>query len=450
MKRIFKKIGVFCLCLSLSTVALAQNTLTDNMLPIILAPGAQTIPSVERTLSYNINANVDFEVSTTADWLTVTRNGNRITINVQANYGGDERSAEITFSNAEKGINRVFTLTQSKDDTASEAPSADHAEYAIFGDKVYSTLREGVTEEDLAKLTNPFIKSLATQLYNGTYKTDYRVADYKCYLAPPVLAARWNTVGKQYNQYEGATGINIPKGKHAVIVSGIPEGESATLRVCAWYVGKVGTNFDGGDPQTTNYQLVNGVNIIDYKNAWDGLAYVCYYTLDNPAQKPAIRVHFVNGEVNGYLSPDKTNKEMHELCKNAKNYCMDAVGDLVHSVWTSEGFYKYCKATDGTQGYRQFMNVLDSLVKWEHDLLGFGKYGLLETPQNRTFAYVNFTYYMFQGALGVSFHRDQEPRVLNCRTIMTRDDDAIWGLSHEWGHQHQIYWQWIHLWFFRP
>ena len=119
MKRIFKKIGVFCLCLSLSTVALAQNTLTDNMLPIILAPGAQTIPSVERTLSYNINANVDFEVSTTADWLTVTRNGNRITINVQPNYGGDERSAEITFSNAEKDITRVFTLTQSKDETAS-------------------------------------------------------------------------------------------------------------------------------------------------------------------------------------------------------------------------------------------------------------------------------------------------------------------------------------------
>ena len=440
MKRMFKKIGVFCLCLSLSTVALAQNTLTDNMLPIILAPGAQTIPSVERTLSYNINANVDFEVSTTAEWLTVTRNGNRITINVQPNYGGDTRSAEIVFSNEEKGINRVFTLTQNQDDTAAEAPSADHAEYAIFGDKVYSTLREGVTEEDLAKLSNPFIKSLATQLYNGTYETNYRVADYKCYLAPPVLAARWNTVGKQYNQYEGATGINIPKGKHAVIVSGIPEGESATLRVCAWYVGKVGTDFDGGDPQTTNYQLVNGVNIIDYKNAWDGLAYVCYYTQDSPATKPAIRVHFVNGEINGYLSPDKTNKEMHELCKNAKNYCMDAVGELVHSVWTSEGFYKYCKASDGTsQGYRQFMNLLDSLVQWEHDLLGFGKYGLLETPQNRTFAYVNFTYYMFQGGSGVSFHQNQESRILNLANMMYTDNDAIWGLSHEWGHQHQMH-----------
>lgn len=431
---------MLCLCLSISATALAQSAITKDMLPIILAPGAQTVPATERTLSYKIDANVDFEVSTTAEWVTITKNGNRVMVHVKPNYGGDLRTAEILFTNTENNIKRVFTLTQNQDDTAAEAPSADDPEYAIFGDKVCSTLKEGVTEADIEKLSNPFIKSLATQLYQGTYEKEYRVAEYKCYLSPNVLAERWNTVGKKYNQYEGATGINIPKGKHAIIVSGIPEGETAKLRVCAWYVGKVGTNFDGGDPQTVDYNLINGVNIITYNNNWDGLAYVCYYTEDNPAAKPAIQVHFVNGEVNGYLSPDKTNAEMHQLCKNAKNYCMDAVGELVHSVWTSEGFYKYCKASDGkSQGYRQFMNMLDSLVQWEHDLLGFEKYGLLETPQNRTFAYVNFTYYMFQGGAGVSFHQNQESRVLNCKNMMYNDNDAIWGLSHEWGHQHQMH-----------
>ena len=83
------------------------------------------------------------------------------------------------------------------------------------------------------------------------------------------------------------------------------------------------------------------------------------------------------------------------------------------------------------------MNVLDSLIVWEHDVLGFTKYNLV--PKNRTFAYVNYTYYMFQGGLGVSFHVDQESRVLNCNTLINRDDDAIWGLSHEWGHQHQLH-----------
>ena len=60
-------------------------------------------------------------------------------------------------------------------------------------------------------------------------------------------------------------------------------------------------------------------------------------------------------------------------------------------------------------------------------------------PDNHTFAYVNYTYYMFQGGLGVSFHNDQERRVLNCNTIINNDDDCIWGLSHEWGHQHQMH-----------
>lgn len=312
--------------------------------------------------------------------------------------------------------------------------------FDYFEDEVCSVLKAGITEEDIENIQDPFTKCLVTQIYSGNYETKYRVADYKCYLDPTVLALRWNTEGKKYNQYEGATGINISKGKHAIIVAGIPKNESIRLRVCAWYVGKVGTNFDGGNPETVDYTLENGINVIEYNSDWDGLAYVCYYTDDAPSTKPDVKVHFVNGEINGVLTPDKTNDEMHELCKNAPNYCMDAVGELVHSVWTSDGFYKYCKASDGKSlGYRQFMNVLDSLVRWEHDLLGFEKYGLLETPQNRTFAYVNFTYYMFQGGSGVSFHQNQESRILNCKTLMYNDDDAIWGLSHEWGHQHQMH-----------
>ena len=96
-----------------------------------------------------------------------------------------------------------------------------------------------------------------------------------------------------------------------------------------------------------------------------------------------------------------------------------------------------CHPIDGSLGYRQYIAVMDSLVQWEHDILGFTKYN--RQPKNRTFAYVNYTYYMFQGGLGVSFHRDQESRVLNCNKLVNGDDDAIWGLSHEWGHQHQMH-----------
>jgi len=132
---------------------------------------------------------------------------------------------------------------------------------------------------------------------------------------------------------------------------------------------------------------------------------------------------------------------MHELCKKAAesgNTCIDVVGNKVQAVWTSAGMRDYCVARDGTSyGYRQYINLVDSLVAWEHRKLGLEKYNRI--PDNHTFAYTNYTYYMFQGGLGVSFHHDQEKRVLSCRNMMLNDYDAIWGFSHEWGHQHQMH-----------
>ncbi len=310
--------------------------------------------------------------------------------------------------------------------------------FDIFADEVYSELKPGTTQKDIDNTEDLFVKSLAQQLFDGTYDKNYRVAEYECLLSPNTLSNLWNAPGKLYDQIQGVTGINITKGKHAVIAAGIPDEITVQLKVVAWYVGKVGHDFDGGNPNTTTYTLQNGVNIIDYNYAYDGLAYICYYADEEPEKYGNIKVHFVNGQTNGYLSLDKTNDEMYDLCANAKNICMDVVGSKVHSIWTSDGLKRYCKARDGVSlGYRQYMNVLDSLVHWEHRLLGLEKYNRL--PKNKTMAYVNYTYYMFQGGFGVSFHQDQESRVLNCRTLIERDDDAIWGLSHEWGHQHQMH-----------
>ena len=310
--------------------------------------------------------------------------------------------------------------------------------FSIFADDLLTTLKEGTTQTDIDNVDNDFSRLLAQKIFDGTYSTEYRVANYEPYVHYDVLSALWCTSGKRYSQFEGVTGINISKGKHAVIVSGIPADENVELKVTAWYVGKIGNNFDGGNPETTTYVLNNGFNVIEYTNDWDGLAYVCYYTENDIEKVPAIKVHFVNGEVNGYLSPDKTNDEMYEICANAKNTCMDILGKKVQQIWSAQGLRDYCKDINGNpKGYRQYMAVIDSLIQWEHDEIGFTKYDRI--PKNHTMAYVNYTYYMFQGGLGVSFHVDQESRVLNCQNIMKRDDDAIWGLSHEWGHQHQMH-----------
>lgn len=440
-----KKTGLMATALLLGLPAGAQTDLPEGTSPLIVAPQKQTASYRERTICYDITANVSYDVTTESSWVKVRKgNDGEVYVHLDQNYTPDARTAEVVFSNSEYGLTETLTLTQTRDESVEYVPDESHPEWAIFGDDMLTTLREGTTKADVDALQNPFIKALATQLYDKTYSLDYRYATYECYLDPNTLSAQWATPGKLYNQLEGVTGINISKGKHAVLVSGIPEGVNVRLAVVAWYVGKIGGNFDGGNPEQTDYNLHNGMNVIEYNGDYDGLAYICYYSTDDPETHPDIKVHFINEQVNGYLSKDKTNESMWALCDAAPNYCMDVVGDKAHSVWTAKGvpgyeggLRDYCKAVDGTSlGYIQFINVLDTLVAWEHELLGFYKYD--RVPKNSTFAYVNFTYYMFQGGRGVSFHVDQEHRVLNCNTLMLHDDDAIWGLSHEWGHQHQM------------
>lgn len=320
------------------------------------------------------------------------------------------------------------------------------AEY--FEDDIYSQLKDGVTEDDVAGISNDFVRQLVYQIVTGNYDTEYRVATFPCLLSVEALADSWNVSGKYYDQFPGVTGISFAPGTYAIAVSGLPDDRTVTLKIVAWYNGVVGDSFDGGDPQTLSYSLRNGLNVItydpessftfdgDYISDYDGLGYIIYDDDEDPDAYDDIDVHFINGVVNGYLSEDKTNAEMHTLLANAVNKHMDVVASKVHAVWTADGLYSYCKSTSGGQGYRQYMNVLDSLIVWQHDVLGFTKYD--RVPENRTFAYVNYTYYMFQGSLGVSFIYSQEYRVLNCNTLINNDNDAIWGLSHEWGHQHQM------------
>lgn len=596
IKKIFCAFGV-AVALS-AQPSVAQTTLPDGAQPMIVIPHNQSIDYNERTLCFNVLANVDYDIAINQSWATMRLGSDStIYVHIPANYYETPRTVALTFTSADETITQTLYITQGADASAETIPTDDRiypssatdnshtssgndggvantydddystlyhsaysgttfivsesnpailtyyftdvdsinyvtyvprtdgsenglfgkvqlyvqangqseltlygtydfnysdnsttitfsdalinptavqfrvlsggnnyascaemefyaatsnlADFSIFGDDVYSTLREGVTASDIEQLTNPFAKSLATKIFEGNYSTDYRVAEFPCLLSVEALAESWNCPGKYYDQFAGVTGITYGPGTYGVAVSGLPEGKSATLKIVAWYNGVIGTNFDGGNPQVTSYTLKNGLNVIeydpendlsydgDYISDYDGLAYIEYDDDTDPDSYSDIKVHFINGVVNGYLSEDKTNDEMSEILLNAKNKHMDVLSEKVHAVWTADGLYNYCRSTSGGAGYRQYMNVLDSLIVWEHDLLGFIKYD--HVPENRTFAYVNYTYYMFQGTYGVSFIYSQESRVLNCNTIINNDNDAIWGLSHEWGHQHQMH-----------
>lgn len=162
------------------------------------------------------------------------------------------------------------------------------------------------------------------------------------------------------------------------------------------------------------------------------MAYVTYYD-DNPDQYASnpVTVHFVDGIYNGILTPDKTNSQIDAILQKAPYTNIDLFGSKVHSVWETSALLSYCKGR-----YRQYMNILDTLVTWEQRLIGLEKYD--RVPKNKTMAYVNYDYYMYQGAFGVSYKYDTQNRACNPTNLLYSDDDVIWGLSHEWGHQHQM------------
>lgn len=308
----------------------------------------------------------------------------------------------------------------------------------VFADDLCTKLKPGVSDEDIARMTTPTLRLLACQLKDGSYKTAWRVAQYDCYDAPQWLAEQWKTPGKCYDQLQGVTGIVFEPGRHLVVVTGLPDSLSASLKVVAWYTGRTGRNFDGGNPDIRTYSLHNGMNVIDYESPWSALAYVAYFTAGHAESAPPIGIHFVGGTVNGYLTTDMTDDQMHQLTAAAPSRFIDVISRKVHAVWTSAGMHEFCKADDGkSPGYRQYMAILDTLMTWEQRVVGFEKYG--RVPRNRTLLYVNYTYgALFQSGLGISAHVDNERTLLNCRALLCDDSETIWGLSHEWGHQHQL------------
>ena len=306
----------------------------------------------------------------------------------------------------------------------------------LFADELCTTLKTDVTDEDIEQTKSPIFQELAKQLRNGSYQTAYRVASFDCYDNPLWLSKEWQI--PEYDPFQGVTGIVMEQGRHLIILSGLPNGQTVEMKVVAWYAGKTGNHFDGSKPEILTYPLKNGLNIINHDSSWSGLAYINYFSDGHTADNPPIHVHFVGGTVNGYLTPEMTDDEMHQMTRTAPSRFIDVVSQKVHAVWTAAGMYEFCKAEDGKSlGYRKYMEILDSLMTWQQQFVGMEKYGRI--PRNRSLLYVNYTYgALYQEKLGISAHIDLEQSLLNCHSLLYGNSETIWGLAHEWGHQHQL------------
>lgn len=305
----------------------------------------------------------------------------------------------------------------------------------IFADDVYSQLATGVTLADIDAMSNPMLQSLARRLYTQEYSSEGRVATIVPTLSLGEYCNRIKSYG-QYDAYQGATGIVVGKGTNIVIVSGIPSSMGTTkMELRSWLP---------TSDRSESYTIKNGINVIEKTTDWDGLAYISNYNSQaniSAGNVSTITVHIVDGAVNGVIRATQTNEQNQAIIDNACHGSIDVVGQRAHAIWQTASMNSYCKGK-----YVQYVNLLDQLVIWIHRMMGVEKYGLLSN--NLTLAYTCNWNYMTQTGTGVAINCAEEYRVCSFDKLSSTDSDAVWGLSHEWGHQHQMdpYFRWSGTW----
>lgn len=311
----------------------------------------------------------------------------------------------------------------------------DKADLALFSDKLLLKLNRKVSQKQIDAVKNPELKSLAEQLLNKRYKTDYRVAEFEPILSPRALGKQL-MIGDGYSKYEHITGIFLPEGEQVIVVDNIPEGKKVGLIVPDWNRRAPEGIVPDKDPagwgiKKQIFELKNGVNLIPVQKG--GLAYVDYYT-DDPNEKTAIKIHFVNGKINGYFDLEKhTDKDWNRLIDNAVYTMLDARGKHIQVVYPIESYKKYAYGKG-----RELISNYDQLVFRQYEIMGLKKYNKI--PKNRILSRVNYNYYMFRDADGVAYMGTKPgyamPLVVDPSRVVK--GDPCWGFSHEVGHVHQL------------
>ena len=138
----------------------------------------------------------------------------------------------------------------------------------IFTDNSCSELREGITEKDIKKMPGETYKKLATALLGGTYNPEFRVAEYRPYQNPGIMAAV-NKTGP-YSLRDNPTGIYVEQGEEILVLVGDIHGQNISMLV---------QDLSLGYNSSKSYPLLPGENKL--KMAIGGLVYIQNITNDN-------------------------------------------------------------------------------------------------------------------------------------------------------------------------
>lgn len=307
-------------------------------------------------------------------------------------------------------------------------PSKNRFDYcSIFADDLYTQLKEGVTEYQIKNMPDNEMRKLALALAEGNYESKYRVAEYRPYQHPSVMATVNRT--SRYSLSDNPTGIYAVAGeKLYVALDRVYNEAKISLMI---------RDLNGGYGNSKTYELKKGLNIIE--PAVGGLIYVMNHVEDNiplllekdsdkqNAMDKTVKVHIIMGKVNGYYDCCKnTPEEWSEILKNAQYQDMDVLGKYAHITWRVSDFRTY------TPDIAIMLDNFDKLVWLEQEFIGLVKYAKL-----------------FNNRMHFSIdYNTKNPNASNYRTAYPPGNAKkicdpslfgtyLWGPSHEAGHVNQ-------------
>ncbi|WP_443913701.1 M60 family metallopeptidase [Phocaeicola plebeius] len=302
----------------------------------------------------------------------------------------------------------------------------------IFTDETCSALREGVTEKEITKMPGETYQKLALALLKGTYDKAYRIADYRPYQTPSIMASILKT--SEYGLRDNPTGIYVEQGEEVLVLVGDTHGQNVSMIVQDLV--------NGGYNGARTYALKQGENKVKVETG--GLVYIQNLTQDyiplelseadkEAAEAKTVTVHFPFGKVNGYydVRNNTTQEEWEEMLRNTRWQDIDVVGKYVVITWAVQDYMSY------QTPIKEMVDLFDTVVEREWALMGLFKYH--NNPDKRLFANRMYLHIEHQSKNPYSStnHTAYVPSYAEVFCSPERMKARSWVLGHEIGHSNQ-------------
>lgn len=387
-----------------------------------VAGGSKKIP-----LSWNESVNVAHVACILSEenrqWCEVKLENNTLAVSVSPSAFARSAAISLVYDKDHKS---VVYVNQKSDFSA------------YFTDESCSELKPDITDAEIEKIPHDKMRELARELKAGRYNTEYRVADYRPYQHPSIMAAK-NKTGK-YSLRDNPTGIYAEKGDELYIYLGnMYEGAQISIII---------QDLNGGYNNSQTIALKEGLNRVVAPIG--GLIYLLNNVEEDipllletedatkAAAAKTITAHFISGKVNGYfdLQKHKTQEKWVEILENAPYQDIDVLGDYSHITWNVDQFKgNNVQSNQGvvTDILRTIANC-DRLVYLEQEFLGLVKY-----------------HKMFNNRMHFCLdYKAESPNATDYRTVYSagtnyaeifcnpdKFPERLWGTAHEVGHVNQ-------------